>query len=206
MKKMARSTTAVFHTITSQTMAGGVLTLSAQPSTISPRLNTECDAFAFYRIRSLKFRLHPPAAHQYNAGWVPGYPNTPPSTLAQVGELIEATVINATYSVPSSWVKVAKSSLSGPLPWYKTVSGTDAADFEVPGSIVVVGVSTDVVLIEIEGVYEFKEPIATANTPEQIALQQRIRLLGEESAKAVARDRMLKVLSPASGNTRPPPP
>ena len=66
-----------WHGVLSTNLSGGLASLSVNPSDlsgISSRLNQVADAFTLYRVKKLKFRLHPNAGITVaNAiGFVPG--------------------------------------------------------------------------------------------------------------------------------------
>ena len=80
-------------------------------------------------------------------------------------ELLSSAVLGGDTTVPTEWVSPPAKELSGTLPWYKSRTGSAAAQLEYPGIIVISGTSTEAVLVEFRGVYEFKSPAATANVP-----------------------------------------
>jgi hypothetical protein len=119
-------------------------------------------------------------------------------------ELLPATFhAGPPQTVHSEWIKVPKVDLAGPLPWYKTVLGTADPTEESPGSLIVVGVGTDLVSIEVYGVFEFKTSLATANTPAVLTLRMRVR---QERSDAIrAREKSLLVSLLSSGQVKPAP-
>jgi len=200
---MKKSTSSLaFRVITTGAMTGGGFAINLLPASMSARLGSEADGFSFYRVKALKFRLHRSAStNPGGAAYIAGNPNTPPASILQGSEALTGVYLAAQYTVPSNWATCRRQELAGPLPWYKTVSGTDAVDFEYPGIIAVNGTSTDAFVIEIEGVYEFKDPIATANTPEEVALVRQLRAKRQEAARSAAREGVLRLLSPTA-NTK----
>lgn len=188
-----------FHTLISTAETAGAASVLGNPAGLgnSGRLLTEADGWAHFRLRKLSFRLHPQtgmAAQFTVAGWVGGIQDTPPATAGAVTDLIPSCVEAQDATVPTEWVKVPKSDLSGPLPWYKTVAGTADATEEAPGQISIAGSGTDVFVLEIRGVIEFKVSVATANTPAEIALRAKLRQDRLANAKEAAQRRVLATL------------
>lgn len=192
-----------FHLYNRQAIAGGVLSIVATPAAMSPRAAVEADAWAHFRIASLKFRLHPTGGitNDQSAGFVGGIQDTPPTTIAQVSELLPSVVLGGDTTTPTEWCSVPKSDLAGPLPWYKSVAGTTDPTEESPGALIVVGTGTDVFGLEYKGVFEFKTSVATANTPMQRKLHAQLR--EERVAGELARQRelLLRLLSSPTGPT-----
>ncbi len=189
-----------FHTIVRSTFTSGSIgPVALSPnSTISPRAATEADAWAHFRVRSFKFRLHPTGsvANDQVAGYIGGVQDTAPTTIATAGELLSSCLLAGDATVPTEWCSPSKSELAGPLPWYKSVAGAADPTEESPGIFTVVGTGTDVVLFELRGVFEFKTSVATANTPLARAAHEQLRR--ERLALAVAKERavLLKILAP----------
>lgn len=196
-----------FRFVAAGSLSSGAASINLLPAIISSRLGTEADGFSFYRVRSLKFRLHraPSGANTVSAGYVAGNPNTLPTTQAQISELLCGVVLPVAHTIPTGWATVPRKELAGALPWYKTISGTDAADFEYPGLLVLAGTTTDPYLMEIAGVYEFKDPVATANTPEEVLMVRQLRASRQERARQQARDAVLRVISPTAPGAVPRP-
>jgi hypothetical protein len=187
-----------FHFIINNALVAGTAAILANPNGLSPRGLVEADTWTHYRIRSLKFRLHPVSntSTAYSAcGWVPGVQDTTPSTRAQVAELMYCAVIGGIATVPTNWVNVSKSDLAGPLPWYKTIQGTADATEEAPGFLVVVGTAVETYVVEYFGVFEFKGSVATANTPMAVQLRDELRLFRQSKVDAREKQRMLTVLA-----------
>ncbi len=171
-----------FHGIIAATLTAGVQQLLLNPSVLSgvgmSRLGTVADTYAHYRVKQLAFRLMPGAARSNDmaAGYVGGVQDTPPSTNAQVMELLPACYLGLSQTVPTEWVRVPKADLAGPLPWYKSLTGGADATEEQPGAIFVTAVAaTDPFDLEIRATYEFKTAVAPANTPAAVAARRTIR-------------------------------
>lgn len=190
-----------FHTILNSSLSSGTSGpfILSPNSTISNRASVEADAWSHYRVKNFKFRLHPvnTVVNFQGVGFCGGIQDTPPSTLAQVGELIPSTILGGDTTIPTEWVSVPKVDLAGPLPWYKTVVGAADAAEEAPGAIFVVGTTTDTYSLEMRGVFEFKTSVAAANTPAALAA---VRLLHQEKVTAARlreRTSLLRLLAPA---------
>lgn len=190
-----------FHMFISTTLTAGAFTAAASPNaSVSPRGLIEADTWAFFRIRKLAMRLHPPAS--ITAAQLVGYcgavQDVTPSGATQVGELISSAILGGDATVPTEWVRPSKSELAGPLDWYKAIPGAADATEESPGIIIVSGNGTDAVLLEIRGVFEFKVSVNAANSPLAMAARKAAR---EERVRAIVageRDALLKILG-ASG-------
>lgn len=185
-----------FHISLSGALSAGLFSFNLNPSAIN-RLLIEADAWAFFRVRSFSFRLLPtsPSTVAQAAGFVGGIQDTPPATYLQVSELLPSCVKGVGQTTPTMWVRVAKSELSGPLPWYKTIPGTADPTEEAPGSVIVVGTGTETYNIEMKGKFEFKTSVNSGNTPLSADLRARIR---EERAllyKQREREILLRILS-----------
>lgn len=188
-----------FHTLVSPALVAGTISVLGNPNALSNggRLLTEADAWAHFRIKKLAFRLLPQTgmAGQFMvAGWVGGIQDAAPSTAATVAELIPSCCLAQDQTTPTEWVKVPKVDLSGPLPWYKSIAGTADATEEAPGQICIGGTGTDVTILEIRGVVEFKTSVSAANTPAEIALRAKLRSERVAFEKEVAQKRVLALL------------
>ncbi len=183
-----------FHVVTSVTMSSNVATVVVNPG-LSTRLTTEADGFNLFRVKSLKFRILPTALLQA-VGYFAGISDTPPATNALITELLSSTQITATQVTPTDWISVGSSELMGPFPWYKTVPGTTDASEESPGTLAFRSSgATDVVVLELRGEFEFKDPIAAANTPEELMLKEKMRKVRAERLAQLRRDKVLGYLT-----------
>jgi len=191
------SCTMPFHFFFSTAMVGGTLNLTCTPANFSSRAGVEADAWAHFKVRNLRFRLHPNTDSGLNpraAGWVGGVQDTPPSTITQVMELLPSTIITDNQTTPSDWVSVPKADLAGPFPWYKTVAGAADPTEESPGAIIIAGTGTEVIQLEIRGIFEFKTSVATANTPAARMLRERVRAERLASLTQKEKEVLLKIL------------
>jgi hypothetical protein len=179
-------------------LVAGVFAMTANPNGLSPRALVEADTWTHFRLKSLRFRLHPvsnTSTTYATAVWVPGIQDTPPVTRATSSELLTAAVLGGIASVQSDWASVSKSELSGPLPWYKTIQGTADATEEAPGQLIVIGTATETFVLEIMGVFEFKGSIATANTPAAVKLREELRAFRLQQVNSREKDRIVSVLA-----------
>jgi hypothetical protein len=194
---------APFHQVTTGTLSAGVAGINVRPNDgnfSATRLAVLADAYAHFRVRKLRFRLHPVVSVTASqaVGYVGGVQDTSPSTVSAVGELISSTPYGGDCSVPSSWVIPTKEELAGPFPWYKSIAGSADTTEEQPGQIIVAGNASDAFILEIEGVLEFKVSVSTANTPAQLKLLADLRELRQREADARTRFELLRALSVAS--------
>lgn len=187
-----------FHSILAANLAAGVANFNATPAALSNRALIEADCWAHFRIPRLAFRLHPASTSASNsaqvAGFIGGVQDTPPTTITQVGELLPSCCMAADATVPSEWIRVPRTDLAGPLPWYKTIAGTADATEESPGNLIVAGNATDAYFLELRGVFEFKTSVSAGNTPLEVALRKQLR--EERTLAMIANERksILKVL------------
>lgn len=191
-----------FHQVQSANLVGGSFNYTCNPAGLSPRGLIEADTWTHFRIRSLKYRLLPPAAAPtllQAAGFVGGIQDTSPGSTSNVVELLPSACLGSRQTCPTQWVSPTKSELAGALPWYKTIQGTADATEEAPGALCVAGAATDPFLLEIHGVFEFKGAVASANTPAAVALREELRLFRAARLDATARERLLSVLAKPTG-------
>lgn len=201
MAKRKDSTIMPFHYVFQSSLSGATLSLPLSPNAfLSPRLLTEADAWAHFRIREFRFRLltNDTITAMLCAGYVGGVQDTLPSTLATISELLPSVFRGIQQTVPTEWAIPSKDELAGPLPWYKTIAGTADATEEAPGYIVLSGSTTSSFSLEFRGVMEFKTSLATANTPLAIEMRSRIR---EERRKAMDANERIKLLKLVSSPT-----
>lgn len=200
-----------FHVIIEQALnGGGVFNFACYPANFGTRCPLEADNWAHFRLKALSFRLHVPAlvaggiSSYQAAGFVGGVQDTLPSTTQQVMELLPSVFRGPVPydTVRTDWCHVPPKTLAGPLPWYKTIVGTADSTEEAPGVLCVAGVATDVIRLEVRGVFEFKTAVAPANSPLEVELRARLRAAAAEHARLAEQSRLLRTLSPTS-NTRP---
>jgi len=201
-----------FHYVLTNTLTSGAFTQFLIP-TLFPRVGTEADAWAHFRVKKLMMRLHRASALNgpMSFGYMGGVQDNLPSSVYGATETIPSSFMSPVTTVPTDWVHVPKVDLAGPFPWYKTVAGAADATEESPGIIFVCGTGTDTFYCEFRGTFEFKTSLATANTPLALQMRQSVR---EERLKRVLdneRALLLRILSttPASllapGGVKPSP-
>lgn len=186
------------HYVFSGALVGGIVGVIIYPTSF-PRALTEADAWDYFRVLSLKFRLFPASAAPSTfqaVGYVPGVQDTPPNSQGNVAELINSTVLSARQTTPTNWITVPRKELAGPFPWYKSIPGTADATEEEPGAIYVAGVTTDPYVLEVACVFEFKSSIATNNTP--LPLQLAMREARVKAARERRRAEILTLLGPSA--------
>lgn len=175
------------------TLSSGAASINVSPnSTISARSATVADTYSLYRMKSFRFRLHRAStlSSAQVACYVPGIADIPPSTLSNAAEVLYHVMMMPVYTIPSKWCHVPLSELRGYQPWYKTIVGTPDPAAEILGVLAIAGSGSDTYSLEIAGCFEFKSPIASANTP---AMQAAYRLIREERIR-LARAEYLKTL------------
>jgi len=197
-------------------MTSGTAAFNLSPnSNVSPRLATEADAWAHFRVRQFKFRIYPDPvaanAGDQAAGYIGGVQDTAPTTVTQVVELISSVFLSGGQTVPTEWCHLNRAEMSGPFSWYKTVAGGADSQEEFPGQFCLAGAGTDAYRIEMRGVFEFKVAVATANTPEEVELHRRLHELRIQRSLNRQRERLQDVLSVSAPygsavSTRAPPP
>ncbi len=171
------------------------------------RVPAVADNWAQYRVLALRFRLHSiGSSNAVAAGFVGGVQDTPPSTAAQVMELLPSTYLGPSQQVPSKWVNVPRKDLAGPLSWYKTVLGTADATEESPGVLVVTHTTMVFWAVEAYITYEFKAAVAPGNTPAALAYQRAVAAERKRALQEGQRARLLSVLAAplAAAPTLPP--
>jgi len=198
-KQVKAISTEEFHCLKAGALVAGVYNLALNASglgAISTRFLAIGDAFQLYRLKSLKFRLHcANVSANQAAGFVPGPPDTYPASLSQVMELRSSLYQDQTQTVPTEWCTVPVEDLRGQFPWYRTIDGTAPLNEEIPGTFYVFGTGTDNYAVEFKIAVELKEPISTANTPEQLAALRARREQAVKGAAARERDRLLGIMS-----------
>ncbi len=158
-------------------------TLKISPPTLQARLDEIGETFQLYRVTKLKFRLHPTAdtvgTVAKAACYVSGGVSTAPSSVAQVCVNPISVFSGDFATTPTEWQHVPSAILQGSLPWYKTIASGSVDDWEeVQGAIYVVAVATDTVsYLEVVGMCEFKDPVSSGVTSEQLRALRREKLL-----------------------------
>ncbi len=191
-----------FHALLAGTLSTGVASANLNPTGISARVLTEADGWAHFRVKSLKFRLHPAASTaggDQAIGYVGGVQDTLPGSVAQLADLIPSVHQSQNSTVPSDWVNVPSADLAGPLPWYKTIPGTADSTEEAPGVIRIAGSGSDTYAAELRGVIEFKTSVATANTPAEAKLLSDLRALRAAKAAQMHREAIVRAFASPTG-------
>lgn len=183
-----------FHKLITNTMTGGTYSFLLNPATLGSRLGVVADGFEEYRIIKLRFRLVRGGSTTSSqvAAFFPGLIDTSAGQLTDLSEVVQSTVLPIGASIPSSWVSVPKSVLSGPFSWYKSLASTLDSSEENQGTMAVAGTGTEAIQVELFGMMEFRGSSSTTNTPMLVALQRQRQ-----------RDRLLAIL--ATPNTFPVP-
>jgi len=201
--KSKDSTVMPFHTYISVALVAGVTNITANPNGLGNggRLLTEADGWAHFRIRKLKFRLHPGSTRTGNqaVGFVGGIQDTPPATVSAVVDVIPSVILGTNATAPTEWIEVPQVDLSGPLPWYKGIAGTADSTEEAPGQILICGTATDGFTLEIRGSVEFKVSLSTANTPAAAAARAVVREERIRIEREKFRDSILGAMSVQTG-------
>jgi predicted enzyme related to lactoylglutathione lyase len=188
-----------FSVLAAVTLAAGANNVAMNPS-LASRLSALADAYEFYRLRKLKFRVHPNGtqSNMVAAVFQAGVVDTAPTTVLQCSEGVNSTFNGSRATVPSAWCEVAPEDLKGAFPWYKSVQGTPDTSEEIVGYIYLAGSTTESISLEVRGVMEFKQSIAPANTPMEVELRARLRQERQAAAATREREVLLKALSPPS--------
>jgi hypothetical protein len=185
-----------FHTTVNASMSSGLASFLLSPnSTVSPRGLIEADTWAYFRVKSFEFRLHPTSDVLQACGFIGVVADTLPSSISQISELLASVMKGSNSTVPTEWCRVRNSELSGAFPWYKTIPGTADPTEEAPGYMVLAGGTTGIYTLEMRGVFEFKDAVASGNTPAAVAMRQRIHQERVQLALDKERALLLKVLA-----------
>ncbi len=196
-----------FGIVVTSTLTAGRYSQSLRPTaSVSDRIGAIADVFALYRLNKLRFRLHP-AATTIMMCALPNYVDTAPNGFSQMSETKAKAYISSVYSVPTKWVNVDLAVIRGALPWYKTVAGAPDDWDEIACTLYLTNqagtTGTEGFVYELEGEYEFRDPIDPGNTPKLIeARAQRRR---EEILKGLTAASPKDTFSSASLPSRKPP-
>lgn len=182
---------------------------NCNPTGLSTRALSEADNWAHFRLLRLKFRIHPQEAFPVSGtndntrvilGYIGGIQDTPPTTLADIMELIPSVYRSGFTTMPTKWMTISPKDLAGALPWYKTIPGTADATEEAPGQLcygMFGSGSTQTVGLEWEGVFEFKTSVSATNTPLAAKLREVVREERKKAADESERKKLQQVLAPA---------
>lgn len=145
-------------------------------------------AFEFYRLTSVRYRLHPNGGtSDIGAVYVAGVVDNPPGTAVQVCAVPHHVFLSDDAVVPSPWRSVPPAALRSYSTWCKTALGTPDPAQEVQGKVYFADTtgSTDQIKLEYVLAYEFRSLVSTGMTPK------------ERGAKEcrLERDRLLRLLA-----------
>jgi len=143
----------------------------------------EADTWGHFRFRSFKFRLIPGSLAAAVA-WMGGVQDSTPSSSQPVMEMMPSQFISSIIQTIPPYMSVPKADLAGPFPWYKSIPGTADPTEEAPGLLVVTSGASVTVVIEVDGVIEFKTAISTVATPEEADLRRKLQELRLRQAQA----------------------
>jgi hypothetical protein len=178
-----------FHHVVSAALASGSANLAVVPS--SGNLGAAqylYSAYDLYRIRKLRFRLLPNTSMgtAQVAGFYPEAVVTNP-TIAAGTDCLDSCYINNDMTIPSRWVNVPPTRLKGLIDWYKCQPDAGDVDFETMGNILVSGTTTETYYLEVEGLWEFKNPnsasVLMEKLKEQIRAEMKETLLSSKITK-----------------------
>ncbi len=158
-----------FHLVTQQTSDGsGKVAIAVSPLLNDP-LSIQANSFEYYRFIKLRFRLMPypnSTGGQVALQYYSGVPDATPASATAIANSDQSTWLASTMTVPSKWVNVPRTLLSGKQPWYKAVAGNPESVEEIQGYIIgVSSVFTNIVVVEIAGMIEFKGVTDSSATP-----------------------------------------
>jgi hypothetical protein len=196
-----------FHELNSITLAAGAAQQALGPlAPLSDRLSAISDAFDEYRLVALKYRFRIDLTAIANAGsmaFYPGVLTTPPGSIFQIGANSTVSMRQSDDDVLLPWTVVPRALLAGEQPWYKSQKAVITADDSIPGQLCFIGTGTDVLLYEVDGVFEFRGEADTGNTPLPRLLElskwieQKLPAARERDLqlRTEARDRLLSILN-----------
>lgn len=188
-----------FHALWAQAGGASGDSLQLSPSGLAPystRFLAEADGWGYFRFNWLKFRLLPTTSSTgLAAGFVP-VQDTLPNTVASIMELLDSYFFVGVQTVPSEWVSVSKSGLSGLLPWYKAVNGSFDVTEETPGYLVSKIQTSVGQNIELRFSVTFKEQVAAAQTPEELELVRLRHGLRAKQLQDKEKRKVLEALAP----------
>jgi hypothetical protein len=139
-------------------------TISLSPASF-PRALAISDVYQFYRFTKANLMVIPQDTN-ITAGYAPGAVfDTPPSVSSQVLELPQA-VFHGSGKFNDTWLRVPRKELlsDAQIPWFKTIPGTPATQFEIQGNFYIVSGATSG-LYMIEWTVEFQSWNLAANSP-----------------------------------------
>jgi hypothetical protein len=167
-----------FHHVVSAALSSGSANVAIRPSSGNlGAASAMYTAFDLYRLRKLRFRLLPNTSMgtAQVAGFYPEAVVTNP-TIANGSDCIDSCYVNNDMTVPSRWVNVPAVRIKGQVDWYKSQPDAGDIDLEDAGNICVSGTTTETYYLEVEGLWEFKNPNNPAITLERIKDQVRAEM------------------------------
>jgi hypothetical protein len=165
------------HCIIGIGASGGAANWALNPynTTLFPRLNTLCQAYAQYRVMKLKYRILPNGSGSTVLTYYPTTVSSAPTTSAAIMESPNAIGKSITQTVPTQWHSVPRVQLAGPYRWYDTQSASGY--IAQPGFLYAYASSTQNDWVEVVAKYQFQmgdaiavglHPTATTRPPEVI--------------------------------------
>lgn len=183
-----------FHALLTATLSGvtGNFTSILAPRNTNFGVDEICDQFDLYRLSRLRYRVFPmDPTNTVNqaAAWVPDI-DVQTVTAAQNAMNPFAAVQTPFCGVPSRWIKIPPASLKGMLDWYKCTADSGATEFEDQGLIIFAGGLSDTMVVEVDGVFDFKNPVNAAvmlerNIERMVRLGKVVRIPQKESPTPV---------------------
>jgi hypothetical protein len=156
------------------------------------------EAFEFYRVEKLEFRLLPGYALNggllFGACYLGGVTDTIPSTVYDISQAVHHVLLGSAQTTPSNWCSVDARTLAGYNPWYKTIQGTPDVATEIQGNIYSQsGNASAATLLEVRGTIALKGAVPTGSTPMERALAEMRR----------EKQKLLQLLSSSSEERTP---
>lgn len=167
---------------TEANFASGTATIAMNPASFPQALEI-ADVYAMYRIKKLRYRLYRSTTNATTqvAVFVPGVTDNGPGTISVAALIPHCAILPLSATVPTPWKNVPPAILKSYMPWFKTILGSPDPAEETQGNIFLRGNTTDQYAIEIDAIFEFREPLSTSVTPaERGRLEceaERVRLL-----------------------------
>ncbi len=156
-----------FHSLVQNTLATGAAAIGFSADAFGPRGVALADAYNFYRIEELKYRLIPGAALTGTqvAAFYPGVIDSAPNTNSANSESLHAVVLGSKQTTPTGWMTLSPAATMSYFPWLKTKAGSLDPSEEQQGNFYITGSGSDVYVIEYAGIVAFRSPVATGSTP-----------------------------------------
>lgn len=160
-------TSVAFHRLNVETLSGvtGIVQFPVNPNgNLLAGLNEVADQFDLFRVTRLSYRIHPMDPSDTVNQVAAYYPDIDIQTqsIAQASESPVAAVQTRFCGVPSPWIHVPASQLRGMIDWYKCTADSGAAEFESQGMVQCLGGLSDVLVLEVRGICQFKNPVSSS--------------------------------------------